>query len=176
MSQHYDILPIGGELPVPPIGFTYRKQTYIPTDERVGSGWPAEGVAYFLTRRPRPRTSYLVPFDIREMFDMKRYGEETQAKRGKWVGSKDPLVAKRPNINQLMTDTQWDDGKPRQPCSLKVRLIEDGCSIVLSDEQRRMSITTTGDTLESVLDILEDALAGDKVRWKPWGDFDKRKR
>jgi len=175
MSSFREIYPVGVCLPTPPIGFEYKIQTFIPTDERVGSGWPPEGVGAFLVRKAPPPRNHQLPFEFKEVYEMKRYANDSQGKRGKWKPSEDPFLQGLPTINQLMTDCQWEDGKPRIPCSLKVRIGEEQASVVLTDEENKMSIATTGDTLREVLELLEAALVGNRVRWKPWGDFNKKK-
>jgi len=158
-----------------PINYGYKAYTYIPTSERVGSGWPSCGRAFWLVRKTPYRGENLNAFAFTELWEMKRYAEEVQKKRGKWVASTDPVVHKRPTLNQLLTDTQWEDGKPRTPCHLVVRFGHDQCSVVLTDTENEMSIATTGNTFEDVLELLEDALAANKVAWRPWGNFKKRK-
>jgi len=167
--------PIGEELQFPPIGYTYKVFTYILTDERVGRGWPSEGRAVWLVPLPKPRVEYLAPFDFREMWEMKRYASEVQTKRGKWVPSKETIIEKRPVLNQLLTDVQWEDGKPRVPCHLVVRFGDGQVGVVLTDSENEMSIATTSDTFDACLDLLEDGLAANKIRWRPWGQFKKRK-
>jgi len=176
MSTFIEIYPTGADIPPPPIGYTIRVMTYIPTVERVGSGWPETGVAAFVTRRDPPKRAYLALFEWKEMFEMKRYMSDEQGKRGKWKPSNDPTIAKRPQINQLCTDCFWEDGKLRQPCNLKLRFGDEQATVVISDDENRCSIVTTAGTVEEALDLLEDALAGNKVRWKPWGDFGVSKK
>jgi len=95
---------------------------------------------------------------------------------GKWKPSNDPMIAKRPQINQLCTDCYWEDGKLRTPCNLKLRFGDEQATVVISDDENRCSIVTTAGTVEEALDLLEDALVGNKVRWKPWGDFGASKK
>jgi len=99
---------------------------------------------------------------------MKRYAEEAQKKRAKWEPSKDPFLANYKTLNQYLTDVQWPDGAPRQPCSLQVRFSSDQCSVILSDAENQMSIMTTGDSLADVLGLLDDGLANDKISWRPF--------
>jgi len=159
----------------PPIGYRYVTYTYLPTHERVMRGWPVTGIATFRVPIQRSRESNLDCFTLSEMFEMKRYQLETQKTRGKWVGSKDPLVKDRPTINQLCTDTQWDDGGQRLPCTLKIRFGDGQASVTISDENIEASITTTAETVQEALQLLEEALAASKVAWRPWPAEFKRK-
>jgi len=108
---------------------------------------------------------------------MKNYAIQVNMGGGKWKPSTDPLIAKLPTLNAFLTDTWWEETKkPRKPCSLKIHFGIDRASIVLSDEANKMSITTTADTVGDALELLEEALAGGKVTWRPWGDFDRKKK
>jgi len=176
MSNFLRVYDVDDDIPPPPIGFYLKVMTYIPTSERVGSGWPERGVAVFVTRKPLPKRYHLNAFEWKEMFEMKRYMTDMQGKRGKWKPSTDDIVARRPTLNQLMTDCQWEDGALRDPCNVKIRLGDEQATVILSDDENRASIVTTAGTVAEALDLLEEALAANKVRWKPWGNFSEKKK
>lgn len=169
--------PWWADLFTPPIGYRYVTYTYVPTEERVMRGWPSHGTATFLVRKKQPSNSHLQNFDLREMFDMKRIQLENQKAKGKWVPSKDAFVKDRPTINQLMTDCFFDDGTLRKLSTIKIRVGDESATVTISDENVEASVTTTADTVAEALELLEDALANDKVRWRPWPDeFRKGKK
>jgi len=169
-------LPYFADLYPPPPGYEWRTYTFIPTDERVGSGYPSCGWAVWMVPL-RSKSSYLPCFDYREMLAMKQYLIENQGGKPWKGGSKDPFLKDLPTINQLCTDTLWEETKkPRQPCTLKLRFGDGQASVIISDEAQRCSITTTSDTIREALELLEAALAAGKVAWRPWGDFEKKRK
>jgi len=169
--------PWWADLFTPPIGYRYVTYTYVPTEERVMRGWPPTGSATFLVKKPLPSKSHLQQFDLRGMFDMKRIQLDNQKAKGKWVPSKEPFLSKAPTINQLMTDCFFDDGTLRKLATLKIRVGDESATVTISDENVEASITTTADTVMDALALLEDALANDRVRWRPWpAEFTKGKK
>jgi len=104
---------------------------------------------------------------------MKRFNQEKQKGVGKWVPTADDFVKARPMIDSLLTDGFWDDGKPRDVCTLTIRLGKGGAGISLNDPEGEQSITTNGRTIDETLDALEAYLATGIVTWRQWG---KKKR
>lgn len=107
---------------------------------------------------------------------MKRYASDEQGKRGKWKPSTEPLLHGRPCLNQLLTDMQWDDGKPRTPCALKFKFGLDQCSMTLVDDENEMYISTTAPTADAALELLEAALAKGAVSWRSYSGFKGKKK
>lgn len=109
----------------------------------------------------------------RELDEMKRYNQESQKKAGKWAPSGDPLLANRPTLDQYLTDSWWEDGKPREVCSITLRVGKQQATVSLNDSDGEQSISTSGESIEDALDRLEAYLAGGSPTWRPWG---KKKR
>jgi len=109
------------------------------------------------------------------MFDMKRIQLNNQKSRGKWVPSKEPILKDRPTINQLMTDNFYEDGALRKLATMKVRVGDESVSLTISDEDMEASVTTTADTFDDCLTLLEEALANDRIRWRPWPEEFRKK-
>jgi len=109
----------------------------------------------------------------RELDEMKRYNAETQKKTGKWAPSGGQFLKDRPSIDQFLTDAFWDDGKPRDVCSLTIRAGAHSGSVSLNDPEQEQSISTNGESVDDALDRLEAYLAAGNPSWRPWG---KKKR
>lgn len=100
---------------------------------------------------------------------MKRVNQESQKQKGKWTPSKDLFVKGRPTIDAFLTDAWWDDGKPRDVCSLTIRLGSASAMVSLNDSENEQSITTNGETVEDALDRLEAYIAPGNASWRAWG-------
>lgn len=105
----------------------------------------------------------------RELDEMKRFNQETQRKAGKWIPSEDPLLARYPNLDQYLTDAWWEDGKPREVCSITVRAGKQQATVSLNDADGEQSISTSGESIEDALGRLEAYLAAGNPTWRPWG-------
>lgn len=164
------------DLQLPPYGYEWIYLSFIVTDDRVRSGWPPLGTGLFL--RPVPiKTTYEDPYlDFRRIEEMKRYGVDTQKKTGKWQPHGDPLLKPYPTINQLCSDYVWEDGTPREPCTLKFGFGPDGARVTITDGELKASITTFAETSTDALTLLDEALAANKVSWRPWPNQGKKKK
>jgi len=160
----------------PPLGYKWKHYTYIPTEERVVRGWPPSGKANFLVPVKKPRQSHLTCFSWQEELDMKRYRDENQKKRGKWVPSTDPIIAKFPTINQFCSDCQWEDGSSRLPCNLKFKFGDDQVTMTLTDDEAKEYVSTTAGSSIEALELLEEALKANRVTWRSWDKDGKKKR
>jgi len=123
--------------------------------------------------RQKPTGHYSNPWGDWQI--MKKYLVETTKADKKWKPPAEPLLAKRPHIAALLTDPWWDDGTPREVCTMTVRVGADSTQININDIPNEQTISTTADTLEDALDTLEDALAAGKNPWRKWKTTGKRK-
>jgi len=120
--------------------------------------WPKSRV---FTKTYRSNHSY------QEVLKMKRRSIEAQKRAGKWEPSGDELMKNFPNIDKELTDCFWDDGKPRQPCTLSLRPGKAGASVYLNDPELNAGINTAGDNLLDAMAKLEAYLAGGNPNFKP---------
>jgi len=132
-------------------------------------------LGWFPPRRPRVRgnANSLTRDFFERLEEMKRINQEKQAKAGKWVQTDDGFVKDRPQLDAYMTDGFWDDGKPRDVCSLTIRLSKAGAMVSLNDPENEQSITTNAQSVEAALEALEAYLATGNPSWRAWG---KKKR
>jgi len=100
---------------------------------------------------------------------MKRREAIEQKKVGKWTPTDDPFIKGFPHIDKEMSDAFWDDGKPRDVCSLFVRIGKSGASIYLNDPENKAGINTNGKTVRECMEALEAYLATGEATWRPQG-------
>ncbi len=105
---------------------------------------------------------------------MKDDMEGKQGKAGKWTPPSDPFLKPYPIISQFLTDCFFDNGKKRETSSLKVKFWSDSVDISLNDHEKQRSCTTTSETLERALELLERHLAAGGAPWREWGGFKKK--
>lgn len=74
-----------------------------------------------------------------------------------------------PRLVEFLSDTQWDDGKPRQPGSLTF-FIEDGIwKACLNDRENDASLYVSGDAQAACMASLEKRLDGSvPAEWRAW--------
>lgn len=128
-------------------------------------------LGWFPPHKPRVRgqLNALTRAHFEGIDEMKRYNAEKQKTHGKWVPTVDDFVKARPSLDAFMTDAFWDDGKPRDPCSLTVRIGKGSAMVSLNDGENEQSISTNGKTVDDAIDALESYLATGNPSWRPWG-------
>jgi len=117
--------------------------------------------------------------ETREYFErlekMKREAQEVQKARGKFTPPSDPLISKRPALAAYLADAFWDDGTPREVCTLKVRWDADNVTVSLQDGEKERSMTTTSSSLDDALELMEAHIVAKGPSWRSWGNFKKKK-
>ena len=126
-------------------------------------GWEESPIRLRVWEEP----SQKVP-GILECSEMKRRNAEGQKGKGKWAGSSDPLLKGLEEVNRLLTDAYYDDGKPREVSKLSVSFAEGACQVVISDKDQRESAFTQSETVRGALEELEAALKAGRNVWRPW--------
>ena len=150
-------------------GFVYSVYRKEDTPVR-GDGYVQFFVGWFPKRTPRLRNLNTLTREYFERLEeMKRVQTETQKGKGKWTPSKDQFLKGRPTIDAFLTDAWWDDGKPRDVCSLTVRIGFECAMVSLNDSENEQSITTNGKDVDDALDRLEAYIAPGNASWRPWG-------
>jgi len=86
-----------------------------------------------------------------------------------------PLLAKYTSICEYLTTMSWEDGTPRAPSKLSLS-VEDGCILIaLNDVDLKQSAYTSSTSLQEGLKLLEGALKGSQITWRPWKSGKGRK-
>lgn len=114
----------------------------------------------------RKFTYYQHPYA--EWMQMKNYMEETSKKKGKWTPPSDPFLKPYPYIAELLTNPFWDDGKPRELCSIGIRWGIDNVQVNVSDKKMKATASTTAATLPEALAQMEEAFQAGHNLWRPW--------
>lgn len=122
--------------------------------------------AYFVYPRRVRKSSY--NSDFWRFLEMKRETAETQKRNGKFVPHPDPILKGRPTINAFCYDCYWDDGKPREVCTMALTFVATGVRVSLNDKEGKRSCYTDAPTLEEALNALEVRLASGDAPWRPW--------
>ena len=100
---------------------------------------------------------------------MKREQAEKQSKAGKYVHPQVGDLVEYPTMSPYLLDCWWDDGKPRETCTLSIKFLGDTVQLSMNDKEQRRSITTTAETLPDAMEALEKCLATGRAPWRPWG-------
>jgi len=99
---------------------------------------------------------------------MKRPALPGKSNREKWVCPDKEFQKLYPTITQYLCDGFWEDGKPREPSSLSVRMDGAETHVSLSDHALQCSFYTAAGTLTEGLSLMEEALAAGRGTWRPW--------
>lgn len=150
----------------------YVRCTFLKFTETTISAHDTETyLGWFPPHKPRVRgngTSATRAY-FERLEEMKREQAQTQRSKGKWTPSPDPFLHGRPAIDQHLTDAWWDDGKPREVCSLTVRVGSGTAMVSLNDSDNEQSITTNAGDVNEALDRLEAYLTTGTPSWRSWG-------
>lgn len=81
--------------------------------------------------------------------------------------AQDPAWAKGiPTVLEYLTQTMWDDGKPREVATLTVVAEGGTWRVCLNDRAGQRSCWVSGDTVHKALEALEAALKEGKAGWR----------
>jgi len=155
----YDNPPMRGKVPL-----TYRKLE----DPDREDGYVQYYLGWVKPRYSLYKKVYFNPYEhFREVVDMKRRNQESQKKAGKWSPSGDPFLDRFPNIDKELTDAFWEDGKPRDVCSLTLRAGKGTASVYINDPEQGAGINTNGTSIEDALTRLDAYLGTENPTWRP---------
>jgi len=99
---------------------------------------------------------------------MKRESVERVKGKGKFIPPPCALLASRPRLAEYVADAAWEDGTPREVCTLTLSWSQGAPQVSLNDKEEGRSITSTGETIEAALDALEGLLATPSRPWRYW--------
>jgi len=99
---------------------------------------------------------------------VKREAAATAKTRGKFVPPPDAALASRPHLAEAVSDPFWEDGGLREPWTLSVNWSGQQVLLQLNDKEAGRSLSTTADSLDEGLDLLERLLQGSVLPWRYW--------
>jgi len=123
---------------------------------------------------PRPRRKVWVESFFEGMCRMKREAQEVQKKQGKFIPLAEPILKGLPRLNEYLGDAFWDDGSPRDVCSISVRWDGSNCTVSLVDKENERSMTTTSASFQEALEAMEAHISRSGPAWRNWGKPKKR--
>lgn len=90
------------------------------------------------------------------------------------VGAEKPLVgaflSDYPTVWSYLTESKWDDGKPRERATILIVCDGGVAKLWLGDNANKRTCWTTGESLEQAFTLLEDSLAHNSASWRPMED------
>lgn len=99
---------------------------------------------------------------------MKKPASSPVNKVGSWECPDKMFFASYPTLSAYMCDAFWDDKKPRELSTISVNFSQGCVNMGISDHALQRSAYTTAQSLTEALELLEEALAMDKVKWRAW--------
>lgn len=117
-----------------------------------------KGHRYFVGARVRYATH--------EEMTMKRPSQATRPKKGEFLCRDAAFQSTYPILAAGMCDPWWDDGKPRNPWTLKIAMREDAVLLTLNDPDSKLVCFTTAEGLTEGLMAIEAALEGEGLSWR----------
>lgn len=150
-------------------GYVLKKLSYIVLDPLPGQPNWAIGEFWVRERVTRDKGRELRYSYYEELENMKRRQTEKQTVKGKWEMPTEPFLADHPNIARECTDAFWDDGKPREVCTISIRFGHGEVHLSLNDKECSQSTSTMAKSLGEAMALLEEALADGKNVWRKWG-------
>jgi len=133
------------------------------------------GCAFCIANRKRTRNFvghryYVSPSRARSWVEyiMKRDTPVKSSKKGDVQCPDQEFGGPYPSVSNYLCDAWWDDGKPREPSSLSIKMDETYVHVGLMDHAQRRSVYCTAPSLVQALTMLEDLLASGKVSWRTW--------
>lgn len=99
---------------------------------------------------------------------MKRASATPAVKKGDWACPDPAFLKNYPTLAQGMSDTWWEDGKPRELWTLTVRFDTNSVNLCVNDRGANMGLYTTGESLDDALALLEECLSQGTASWRRW--------
>lgn len=73
-----------------------------------------------------------------------------------------------PLVWSYLSESTWDDGKPRETSALSFTWKDSSWQVALNDKALKQSLYSTASTQKQALKLLEEALATGVGAWRPW--------
>lgn len=99
---------------------------------------------------------------------MKREEAAVQKAKGKFTPPIDPIFKALPKLAAFVADAWWDDGSPRDPCTVSVNWKSGMAMVQLNDSENERCLATTAESLSDGLKALETLLEGAVLPWRYW--------
>lgn len=77
------------------------------------------------------------------------------------------LLGQYPAVVSHLAVTRWDDGQPRTPGTLLLKVIGSSWALVAKEPDECLQLQVLGQSLDDVFTLLELLLSGDQAPWEP---------
>jgi hypothetical protein len=143
------------------------KCTYVRGEPEVFCGFCYEnrkgraahrGHRYFVSRHI-PQVRY-------EELNMQRPSQAARPKKGEFICPDSDFLQHYPKLAAGLCDPWWDDGKPREPWTMKISMNPEGVVLTINDKDSKLVAFTTARGLQDGLASIEEALSGGGLSWR----------
>lgn len=117
-----------------------------------------KGHRYYVSHRIRTATY--------EEMNMQRPSQAARPKKGDYVCPDSDFQLTYPELARGLCDPWWDDGKPREPWTIKLSMRDDGVMLCVSDKESKLVSFTTSTSLIEGLAAIEEALTHGGLSWR----------
>jgi len=97
---------------------------------------------------------------------MQRPSQATRPKKGEFTCPDSDFFQHYPKLAAGMCDPWWDDGKPRDPWTMKLGFNHEGIVITVTDKESKLVSFTSATTLLEGLASIEEALSTGGLSWR----------
>lgn len=97
---------------------------------------------------------------------MKRPSQASRPAKGSFVCPDPDFQSHYPLLAAGLCDPWWDDGKPREPWTVKLQFRDDGVIATINDKDSKLVAFTTAPTLDKCFEAIEDALNTGGLSWR----------
>lgn len=87
-------------------------------------------------------------------------------KKGEFVFADSDWRSAWPLLCQGLGDPWWDDGKPRNPWTLKLAFDAEAVVVTINDKDSKLVCFTTAPDVKAAFDAIEEALQGGGLSWR----------
>lgn len=101
-----------------------------------------------------------------EEMQMKRPSQAPGPKKGTFVCPDSAFLSNYPELARGMCDCWWDDGKAREPWTLKLSFRDDGVMIAINDKDNKLVCFTSADGVTEGFMAIEAALTTGGLSWR----------
>lgn len=97
---------------------------------------------------------------------MQRPSQAARPKKGEFNCPDEDFKLTYPRLAAGLCDCWWDDGKPREPWSVKFQMKDDAVVFTITDKDSKLVAFTTAEGFVEGLAAIEKALEGGGLSWR----------
>jgi len=97
---------------------------------------------------------------------MQRPSQAARPKKGEFKCPDEDFMLTYPKLAAGLCDPWWDDGKPREPWSIKVQMKDDAVLFTITDKESKLVAFTTSEGFIEGLVSIEKALEEGGLSWR----------